>query len=328
MIPTNRRVSIFMVVAIALMSALLHLTPAIGQEYPTRPVKIIVPYSPGGVSDLTWRSISESLVKSLGQPLIIENKPGGGNTLGYTLVASANADGYTVGHISMGTFINNYLAYDVSYNPMTSYDFVAGVAYFAQSIIVQPNSPWKTWEDFIDYSKKNPNKIKMGLGNVVGTNSISAKWIAKKEGIHWRYVTFPGEAEAVTAFLGGHTDVYPGGGAHNMLVRDGRARMLLALTEVPIPGYPNVPTFMQVYKKVTLNLNGMVAPKGVAPKILAKLEKAVEEGTKNQEFQKAMEKMNMTPRFRSGKEFSEDAQRCMVSFREFLSDLDMLKKKQ
>jgi tripartite-type tricarboxylate transporter receptor subunit TctC len=312
--------------AIMAVAILLGFTVAPGAEYPTRPVKIIIPYSAGGVSDLTWRSMSDTIAKSLGQPLIIENKAGGGTTLGTTIVAAAKPDGYTVGHLTMGTFINNCLSYEVSYDPLKSFSYVAGVAYYAQSIIVKPDSPWKTWDEFVDYSKKNPNAIRMGFSNVVGTNSVSAKWIAKKLGLQWKYVTFPAEAEAITAFLGGHIDAYPGGGAHNILVKDGRARMLLALTIDPIPGYPQVPTFKELYKRDVMNANGMLAPKGVPSQALAKLEKAVQEGTQSSEFIKTMGKMDMTPRFRNSKEFTEDIQAALVSFQELLKDLDMLKK--
>ena len=313
--------------AVTAAAIFLIFTVARGAEYPTRPVKIIIPYSAGGVSDLTWRSMSDTIAKSLGQPLIIENKAGGGTTLGTTVVAAAKPDGYTVGHLTMGTFINNCLSYDVSYDPLKSFSYVAGVAYYAQSIIVKPDSPWKTWDEFVEYSKKNPNTIRMGFSNVVGTNSVSAKWIAKKLGLQWKYVTFPAEAEAITAFLGGHIDAYPGGGAHNILVKDGRARALLALTIDPVPGYPQVPTFKQLYKRDVMNANGMLAPMGVPPQILAKLEKAVQEGTQSPEFIKTMAKMDMTPRFRSSKEFTEDIRAALVSFQELLSDLDMLKKK-
>lgn len=298
-----------------------------GEEYPSRPVKIIIPYSAGGVSDLTWRSMADTMRKFLGQPLIIENKPGGGTSIGYTVVAGSKPDGYTVGHFTMGTLVNNYLAYDVSYNPMKSFSYVGGVAYTAQSIIVKPDSPWKTWDEFIDYSKKNPNAIKMGFSNVVGTNSICAKWIAKTLGIQWKQVTFPAEAEAVTAFLGGHIDAYPGGGAHNRLVKEGRARMLLALTIDPIPGFPDVPTFKKVYKKDMVNTTGMMAPAGLPPQILGKLEKAVYEGTKSPEFMKTMETMSMTPWWRTSKELTEDVQTAQTNLQDFLKNLDMLKKK-
>ncbi len=298
-----------------------------GQEYPSRPIKIIIPYSAGGVSDLTWRSMSDTLKKSLGQPLVIENRPGGGTSVGYTLTAGSKPDGYTVGHFTLGTVVNNYYAYDVSYHPLKSFVYVGGVGYAAQSIIVKSDSPWKTWEEFIDYCRKNPNTIRMGFSNVVGTNSICAKWIAKKLGLQWKQVTFPAEAEAITAFLGGNIDAYPGGGAHNRLVKEGRARMLLALTIDPIPGYPDVPTFKQVYKRDTQSINGMLAPAGIPPQILAKLERAVHEGTKSPEFVRTMESMNMTPWWRNSKEATEDIQSAMTSLQEFLKDLNMMKKR-
>lgn len=326
---TKRQVGsvVFIMFSIFILFSFSGVFVAAAQEYPTRPIKLIVPFSPGGVADLTWRAMTDAMGKVMGQPVVIENKPGGGGSLGYTTVASSKPDGYTVGHVPLGSFINNYLIYDVSYNPRKDFSFIGGVARYAESIVVKADSPWKTWDEFVEHSKKHPNEVKIGFSGAASSNTIAAKWIEKQLGLKWRQVIFPGDAEGITALLGGHIDAFPGAGPQNMLVKDGRARMLLALTVDPIPGFPNVPTFKKVFGKDTMNASGLMGPAGIPAPILAKLEKAVQEGTKDPGFLKAMNLMNMTPIWRNGKEFSQDVNTAFMSFQESLKDLNMLKKK-
>lgn len=311
----------------SLLLILLYAVPAAGQEYPTRPVKIIVPYPPGGVTDLISRSMADSMAKVLGQPVFIENKPGGGTTLAYSIVASSKPDGYTIGHLAMGTLVGNYLAYDVSYNPLKSFTYIGEVGIYAMSIIVKTDAPWKTWDEFVNYSKKNPNGVRMGFTNPVSTNAIPTKWINKQLGNVWREVAFDGDTPCISALLGGHIEAFPGGGAHNILVKDGRARMLLALTNDPIPDYPKVPTFKQLYGKDVNNVAGFFAPAGLPAPILKKLEKATYEGTKSPEFLKVMEKMAMTPVWKNSQEITQDVKDLLSSLEEFFKDLGKLKKK-
>lgn len=298
-----------------------------GEEYPTRPIKLIIPFSPGGVADIIWRAMGDPMGKVLGQPVVIENKPGGAGSLGYTMVATSKPDGYTVSHISLGSFINNYLIYDVSYNPTKSFTIIGGVARYAEALVVKSDAPWKTWDEFIDYSKKHPNEIKIGFSGAASTGTIGMKWISKKLGIKWKEITFPGDAEGITALLGGHIDAFPGAGAQNMQVRDGRARMLLAVTVEPIPGFPDVPTFKKLYGKDTMNGCALIGPAGIPEPVLAKLEKAVHEGTKDPGPLKAMNQMNTTPLWRNSKVMTQDVNAALISFRELLEDLDMVKKK-
>jgi tripartite-type tricarboxylate transporter receptor subunit TctC len=309
---------------------LLFLTafPAFAQEYPSRPVKIIVPYPPGGVTDLISRSQADAMAKVLGQPVFIENKPGGGTSLAYSLVASSKPDGYTIGHLALGSLVGNYLAYDVSYNPLKSFAYIGEVGIYAQSIIVKANAPWKTWDEFIEYSKKHPNEIRMGFTNPVSTNSIPTKWINKQLGHLWKEIAFDGDPPCISALLGGHIEAFPGGGAHNILVKDGRARILLALTSDPIPNYPNAPTFKQIYGIDINNIAGYLAPAGIPAPILKKLEKAAYEATKAPEFLTVMDKMAMTPAWRNSQELEQEVKNLISNFQMFLKDLDKLKKKE
>jgi tripartite-type tricarboxylate transporter receptor subunit TctC len=313
---------------VSLLLLFLPLFSALAEEFPSRPIKIVVPYPPGGVTDLISRAQADTMAKVLGQPVVIENKPGGGASLAYSLVASAKPDGYTIGHLALGSMVGNYLMYDVSYNPLKSFTYIGEVGIYAQSIIVKANAPWKTWNEFIDYSKKHPNEIRMGFTNPSGTNAIPTKWINKQLGNLWKEIAFDGDTPCIAALLGGHIEAFPGGGAHNILVKDGRARILLALTSDPIPDYPSAPTFKQVYGKDINNVVGYIAPAGIPGPVLKKLEKATYEATKAPEFLAVMDKMSMTPTWRNNQELGQEAKNLMANLQGFLKDLGKLRKKE
>jgi tripartite-type tricarboxylate transporter receptor subunit TctC len=318
---------IHFLVFVSLLLVLFSAFPVAGQEFPTRPIKIIVPYPPGGVTDLISRAMADPMAKVLGQPVIVENKPGGGTSLAYSLVAQSKPDGYTIGHLALGSFVGNALAYDVAYDLLKSFSYISEAGVYAQSMIVKKDAPWKTWDEFVNYSKEHPKEIRMGLTNLTGTNAVPTKWINKRLGNLWKEIVFDGDAPAMTALLGGHIDAFPGGGAHNILVKDGRARMLLAFTIDPVPDYPNVPTFKQVYDKDIINVAGYMGPAGISAPILEKLEKATFEATKAKEFLTVMDKMAMSPRWRNGQDLYKQVQTQLVTSHEFMKDLGILKKK-
>lgn len=308
-----------------LISLFLCVLPASSLEYPTRPIKIIVPYAPGGVASVTWRSMAESMSKTLGKPVVIENKPGGGTSLAYSLIASSKPDGYTVGQVAFGALINTYLAYDVAYNPFKSFTYIGGVARYNEGVAVRSDAPWKTWNEFVDYSKLHPNEIRMGYTNPIGGNATPVKWAAQKMGLQWKHITFQSEAECITALLGKNIEAFPGAGVVHMLVKDGRARILLALTIDPIPDCPDAVTFKEVYGKDTMNGFGLIGPAGIPEPIAQKLENALHEGTKDPAFLIILEEMGAIPRWRTGKEFSDDVEKQLASSQLFLKDLGLIK---
>jgi tripartite-type tricarboxylate transporter receptor subunit TctC len=312
---------------IGLSFVLFGLPVTVVAEYPDRPIKLIIPYSPGGVSDLTWRGLTSRMGEVLGQPIVIMNKPGGGATLGYTMLANSKPDGYTIGHITLGSLINNYLMYDVTYDPDKHFTYIAGIAELTGSIIVKPDAPWKTWEEFVNYSKQHPNEVRMGYSGTGAVTTVATKWISRKYGLKWREVTFPGEAEGMLALLSGSVDAFPGPSAHNRLIDEGRARPLLSLTVDPIPAYPKIPTFKQVYNQHASNANGLMVPAGVPEPIRKKLENAVLQATKEQKFKDMLKQMFMTPEWKTSEEFTQSVKQSLISYKELLGEVGMLKKK-
>ena len=299
-----------------------------GEEYPSRPVKIVIPYAPGGVSSVIWRSIAEPMGKALGQPVVIENKPGGGTTVAWTYLAGSKPDGYTTGGAPVSTLTNSFLAYKVNYHPVKSFVHIGGIWQYNQVFVVKSDSRWKTWKEFFDYVKNHPNEVKVGHTNPTAIGPSTMKWIAKKNVLDWKDVHFNSEAECITALLGDHIDGFVGSGVVHTLLRDGRAMAILAITQNRIPGYPDVPTVFELYKKKSFNTAGMIAPAGVPEPIVRKLETALHEGTKSPEYKKTIEKMGAFVYWRNSKEFLEDVTDTLETQEDVLRTIGLLKKEK
>jgi tripartite-type tricarboxylate transporter receptor subunit TctC len=299
---------------------------AYAQDYPTRPIKIVIPYAPGGASSVIWRGIADPMSKVLGQPVLIENKPGGGTSLAWTYVAGAKPDGYTVGGAPVSTLTNTYLTYKVSYHPVNSFVHIGGIWQYNQAFVVGTNSPLKSWKEFFDYVKEHPNELKVGYSNPTALAPITIKWIGKSKGLVWKEVHFTSEAECITALLGKHIDAFVGSGVVHTLLADGRARALLAITRGRMPGYPDVPTVKELYGKDCFNSAGLIAPAGVPEPIVSKLEKALQEGVKSPEYLKVLEKMGAFALYRNHGEFKKDVQATMEEQKDILKAIGMLRK--
>ncbi len=297
-----------------------------GEEFPSRPVKIVIPYAPGGVSSVIWRSMADPMGKVLGQPVVIENKPGGGTSLAWTYLAGSKPDGYTVGGAPVSSLTNSYLAYKVNYHPVKSFVHIGGIWQYNQVFVVKSDSRWKTWKEFFDYVKNHSDEVKVGHTNPTAVGPSTMKWIAKKNSLKWRDVHFNSEAECITALLGNHIDGFVGSGVVHTLLRDGRARAILAITQNRVPGYPDVPTVFELYKKRCFNTAGMIAPAGLSNPIVRKLENALHEGTKSPEYKKTIEKMGAFVYWRNSKEFEEDVKTMMETQEDVLRTIGLLKK--
>jgi tripartite-type tricarboxylate transporter receptor subunit TctC len=305
----------------------LGVLPSHADEYPTRPVKIILPFGPGGVQSVIWRSMADPMSKVLKQPVVIENKPGGGGNLALELTAKARPDGYTTGSAPIPALVNNFLAYDVSYDPFKSFTYIGGIWVYSEVLAVKSDSPWKTWAELSDYVKKHPNEVKIGYSNPSASAVVSNKFVAKKLGLVWREVTMNGEADLVPALLGGHIDAFIGAGVVHTLLADGRARGILAITRDPVPGRPEIPNVNKLYGIDAYNVCGLSGPAGLPEAVVKKLESALEEGTKSPEYRATIEKMGAIVKWQNSKEFTGEVKTIYEVQHEILKELNLLKKK-
>ena len=222
--------------------AALAIAPALA-EYPTRPIKWVVPYPPGGTTDLIARVMARYMSDKLGQEVVIENKAGGGNNIGVEYVVNAAPDGYTMLLVNPANGINTTLYKHLNFNFVQDIAPVAGILRSPNVMEVTPSLPVKTVQEFIDYCKANPGKINMASSGSGTSVHMSGEMFKMMTGCQMLHVPYKGAGPALTDLMGGQVHVLfdnlPSSIAH---IKGGRLRALAVTTTEPSPSLPGVPT--------------------------------------------------------------------------------------
>jgi tripartite-type tricarboxylate transporter receptor subunit TctC len=224
--------------------AVAYSAKAVAQTYPSRNILLVVPFTPGGSTDILARLLGQRLEATLKFPVVVESRPGAGGSVGVGSVARAPADGHTLvmGHI--GTFAVNPALYPkLSYDPLTSFEPVSGIANVHNMLVVHPDVPAKTLQELIDYAKQNPGKLNYASGGIGSAAHIAMVALADRAGITMTHVPYRGTAPAVTDLLGGRVQL-TFTGAPNLIqhVEAGTMRALAVSGSARLKAAPNVPT--------------------------------------------------------------------------------------
>ena len=247
------------------------------QAYPTRPVRLIVPVAPAGASDITARLIGQWLSERLGQPFIIENRPGAGSNIATEAVVRAPADGYTL--LLVGTFnaVNATLYDKLNFNFIRDVAPVATLYYVPNVMAVHPSFPAKTILEFIAYSKSNPGKVNMGSGTTGASMHMSGELFKIMAGIDMVPVPYRGAGPALTDLLAGQVQVsFPTIPSSIEHIRTGKLRALAVTTAKRSDALPSIPTvgeFLPGYESSAWY--GVAAPKNTPAEIIDKLNKEI-----------------------------------------------------
>lgn len=281
----------------------------LGNDYPTKPITIIIPFGAGGMSTLSTRMLGEKMKTILGQPIVFINKPGASGIIGLNAVKKAAPDGYTIGSgpMTMGLTAPYFLDSD-SFD-VNDFDYIGSYMPQERVLFTLPDKPYKTWSEFIAYSKKNPGKVSVGSGGAQWALEVM-KSVAKKENIKWKYVMFKGGGAGSSAVLGGHVDVCETGTGTPAYqsARAGKLTVLIDLGSEKVPFFPDVKNLMDLgYPFTTMLEYGMVLPKGVPEEIRAKLEDALRTVMQDKELMNKMGETGFTPRFLTGNEYKQIA---------------------
>ena len=249
-------------------------------DYPTRPVRWIVTYTPGGATDITARIMAQWLSERLGQQFIIENKPGGGNNIGTEAAIHSPADGYTLVLVNPANAINATLYPKLSFNFMKDIAPVGGIMRVPNVMEVNPSFPAKTVAEFITYAKANPGKINWATSGNGTSVHLSGELFKMMTGTQLTHIPYKGSAPALTDLLAGTVDVIfdnmPPSLPH---IRAGKLRALAVTTNVRSEALPDVPTVADTVPGYEASaFFGMGVPKGTPPEIIEKLNKEINAG--------------------------------------------------
>ena len=290
--------------AITALAAGAGAMPSIAQTYPSRVIKLILPYTPGSPNDVMARLLTQHLQTRLGQPIVVENKPGGGTTIGTKAAAVAEPDGYTLLFISSALVIDPAMK-GVAYDPFKEFAPVASVATTSWLITVSPTLPIKTMAEFVAYTKAHPGTV-----NFAATQGTAAMLVAERfrqlSGADLQIIPYKGGAAALPDFLGGRIQVLnPTPSTSLALIRDGKMRALMITSPKRSAELPDVPTAREVGLP-TLTLEfwaGVLAPAGTPSDVVGKLNAAINETLASDEMKASMTKLGFEAKIGSPQDF-------------------------
>jgi tripartite-type tricarboxylate transporter receptor subunit TctC len=269
---------------VAMLGLGMTLQPALAQEYPSRPVRVVIPFAAGAGTDLTGRIVAQELSKRLGQQFFVENKPGAAAQLGTDLVAKSPPDGYTLlWTVTDGLSVLPAVKASVPYAVPDDFAFIGSIAQQPYTLTVNPKWPFKSVAEFVAYAKANPNKLNYGSAGVGSAPHMSMALIAAKAGIQMVHIPFAGLGPATNALLAGTVDVALITPAQvKPHVDSGTLRPLAVTSPKRSPVLPDVPTLQEAGLAVTAVVAyGLTAPARTPEPVLARLRQAVLEVTRD-----------------------------------------------
>ena len=296
---------IFTALSAAVLALAFH--PANGQQYPAKPVRIVVPFAPGGGSDFTGRLVAQKLTERLGTTFVVENRPGAGGNLGAELALKAPADGYTLLLISASYTVNPSV-YKLSFDPINDITPIIQVSGGPYVVAVHPSVPANTLAEFVAYAKKQPDRLAYGTSGTGSIMHVASQYFADTAGIKVLHVPYKGTGPALQDTIGGQVQLVFGAIPATLPhVKSGRLRALAVTTSRRVGAAPELPTVAEVgYPgyEVT-NWHGLIAPKGVPADIVERLNREVNDVIKSEDMKKVLAADGLEPAGGSPAQFAQ-----------------------
>ena len=286
-----------------LASAILGLPADVtAQSFPTRPITITVTFPPGGATDSVARVLATGMMANLKQGVVVQNVGGAGGSIGTATIANAPNTGYSVGFIAAAALTTLPHLRAVPYR-LDSFDYVCRTFDVPVFVLAAPDSRFKTLEDMIRFARENPGALNYGTVGPGSLPHLAALDLARESGVSWNHVPYKGESAAVTDLLGGHVDLYLGTSAvastHNL-------RRLAVAAAGRVEESPQTPTLGELgYKVNWAIMGGVIAPKGIEPKVLTTLRSSCADVVTTAKFKEAIDRYKVRVAYADGPEFEK-----------------------
>jgi tripartite-type tricarboxylate transporter receptor subunit TctC len=280
----------------------------LAQNYPDRPVKIVVPFAPAGPTDVIARIIADKLSANLGKQFYVENRAGAGGNTGTGQVATAPPDGYTLIVVSTGFVVNPSLFAKVPYDPVKDFAPISNIAVSPNVLTVHPDVPAKSVKELVGLIKANPGKYSFAAPGVGSTPHLSGEIFRVSQGIDMVTVQFTGAGPAIQNTVGGHTPI-----AFTALppaapqIKEGKLRALVVTSEKRAPGFPDVPTVAEagLPGQEAYTLTGMLAPAGTPKEIITLLHREIVKIVAEPDVQKRLDELGFEVVANTPEQFAE-----------------------
>jgi tripartite-type tricarboxylate transporter receptor subunit TctC len=294
------------------------------QQFPNRPVTLIVPWPAGGGTDIGMRALAAATEKHLGQSIVIENRPGAGGTIGpANMAANAKPDGYTISQLPITVFRMPFIQ-KTSFDPAKDFTYIIHLTGYTFGVVVRADAPWKTFQELLDDAKANPGKINYGTPGAGTSLHITMEQIAKQKGIKWTQVPFKGQADSMNALLGGHIHVQADSTGWAGAVNGGQARLLVTWGAARTKNWPNVPTLKEAGVDMISNSPfGIGGPKGMDPAVVKILHDAFQKGMQEPIYRDAMAKLDQEDFYFSTADYEKYATQQIKEQKELVEALGL-----
>ena len=248
-------------------------------NWPEAPVKIIVPFTAGGASDILTRALAEKLQARLGQNFVVDNRTGAGGNIGMQAVRGAPADGYTIASATIGTLsINQFLFANLGYDPAKDFDYVSMIWQNCNVFVVAPQHPAKTVQEFLAWARKQPKGVSYGSAGIGTTPHLAGELFRARTNLQAVHIPYRGAAQSMPALMAGDTDfAIDNIASYTPLIKSGKVRALAVTASERWPTLPEVPTMAEagVLDFIITSWGAFVVPKGTPAPIVAKLSAAI-----------------------------------------------------
>ncbi len=250
-------------------------TAALAQSYPGRPIRVIVPYAPGGTSDILARQIGPKLTEVLGQPVIVENKPGANGNVGADFVAKSAPDGYTLLLTDLGGLVISASVYpNLPFDPAKDFSPIVMVSYSPHVLAVHPSVPANNVKELVELAKSKPGKLNFAVSGIGGAPHLAGIEFAQRTGVQWAYIPYKGGSQAVADVVAGQAEVlFNGMLATWPSVKGGKLKALGISSAARVAAAPDTPTVAEqgLAGFETGSFQGVVGPAGIARETISKL---------------------------------------------------------
>ena len=275
-------------------------------DYPARAVTLIVPFPAGGPTDRHMRTLADIAGKHLGQPIIVENKPGAGGTLGPgTMARTAKPDGYTITQFPMSMLRMAHMQ-KTAWNPVTDFTYIIGVSGYTFGFTVRSDSPYKSFNEYIAAARKSPGKIEYGSTGIGSSPHLLMEELAENAKVTLNHVPFKGNADLQQALLGGHVAAQSDASGWDTYVNGGQMRLLMTFGEKRTQRWPDVPTAKELgYGVVSTSPYGLAGPKGMDPAVVRKLHDAFKKAMDDPRHVEVLRQLNQDAWYRSGADYAQ-----------------------
>lgn len=304
--------------------------PALGLQaqtdaFPAKPIKLVIAFPAGGPTDITMRALADNASKVLGQPVVVDNKPGAGGTLPAQGLQTAPADGYTLAQIPLGVFRLPYTT-KITWDPVKDISYVLNVTGYAFGLVVPADSPLRTWTHFVAWAKANPGKLSYGSTGTLTSPHLTMELVAQKLGLELLHVPYKGSADLMQAVLGGHVMAASDSTGFAPQVEAGKLRVLNTWGAERLAKFPDAPTLKELGLDIVQNSPfGIGAPKGTPTAVVKRLHDAFKQAMEMDSYKTALARYDMVPMYMGTAQYAKFAESTFATEKALVEKLGLAK---